>query len=129
VVDLATLTGSVYVALGTVATGMFTPDDRLARVLEAAADTTGERVWRMPLWSEHEDLIDSDIADMRNQGQRGDSDGIASAVFLKRFVGDVPWVHLDIAGTSWAEKKQPYVPKGAVGVGVRLLVEALRNGL
>ncbi|MBM3268929.1 MAG: leucyl aminopeptidase [Candidatus Sericytochromatia bacterium] len=129
VVDMATLTGSVYVALGSVATGMFTLDDRMARVLEGAAEATGERIWRLPLWPEHEDLVDSDIADIRNQGEPGDSDGIAAAVFLKRFVGDLPWVHLDIAGTSWADKKQPYIPKGGTGVGVRLLIEALRNGL
>jgi leucyl aminopeptidase len=129
IVDLATLTGSCYVALGSVASGLFTEDNRLAKVLFDAGEATGERIWRLPLWPEHEDLVKSDIADVKNIGVKGDSDCIAAATFLKKFAGGVPWAHLDIAGTSWADKKRPYVPKGGTGVGVRLLIHALRNGL
>lgn len=129
IVDLATLTGSIYVALGSQGSGMFTNSDRMARILYEAGMASGERLWRMPLWPEHDELVRSDIADVRNLGQKGDSDCIAAAAFLKRFVGDVPWAHLDIAGTAWADKRLPYIPKGATGVGIRLLIEALRRGL
>ncbi len=129
VIDLATLTGSIYVALGAHASGMFTLDDRMAKILYEAGQATGEKIWRMPLWPEYEDLVKSDIADVRNLGRKGDSDAIAAASMLKKFVGDVPWVHLDIAGTAWADKKLPYIPKGATGVGIRLLIQALRQGL
>ena len=94
--------------------------------LVAALEATAERAWPMPLWDEHRKAIRSDVADIKNASGREASSSTAAA-FLWHFVGKVPWVHLDIAGTGWASKEGPYQPKGATGVGVRLLVEVLRN--
>jgi len=126
VVDLATLTGACVVALGTVAAGLFSNNEALAARLEAAAQASGEKVWRLPLWKEYAEQIKSDVADMKNTGGRP-AGAITAAMLLKNFVGDMPWVHLDIAGVSSAEKDSPYRPKGATGYGVRLLVQFLRN--
>jgi leucyl aminopeptidase len=125
VVDLATLTGACVIALGHHAIGMMTPDDALAEALGAAGDASGERVWRLPLWSDYRKQLDSDIADIKNTGGRPAST-ITAGLFLKEFVGGFPWAHLDIAGTAWTEDARPYAPKGATGVGVRLLIEWLR---
>ncbi|MBI6545382.1 MAG: hypothetical protein HY692_01225, partial [Cyanobacteria bacterium NC_groundwater_1444_Ag_S-0.65um_54_12] len=129
VIDLATLTGSIHVALAEEATGLFGTDERLASLLREAGESVGERVWRMPIWPEHLEQVISDLADLKNEGARGESDASAAAAFLRRFVGEVPWAHLDIAGTSWCKEGKPYIPKGATGVGVRLVIEALRRGL
>lgn len=131
VIDLATLTGSVTVALGHMAAGLFSNDDRLARRLERAGEATSERVWRMPLWAEYDEQIRSDFADVRNTGGRP-AGSITAAKFLEHFAGDVSWAHLDIAGTSWIDTgpdspKRAYLPKGASGYGVRLLVRLLRD--
>ncbi|MBM4430751.1 MAG: leucyl aminopeptidase, partial [Chloroflexi bacterium] len=126
VVDLATLTGACVVALGTVAADLFSNNEALAARLEAAAQASGEKVWRLPLWKEYAEQIKSDVADMKNTGGRP-AGAITAAMLLKNFVGDMPWVHLDIAGVSSAEKDSPYRPKGATGYGVRLLVQFLRN--
>ncbi len=125
VIDLATLTGAIKVALGTEAAGLMTNDAGLAAKVKAAAEATGERVWELPLFDEFKEQIKSDIADIKNTGGR-DGGSITAALFLKEFV-DYPWVHLDIAGMAWAEKDRPYVPKGAVGYGVRLLIQFLRD--
>jgi leucyl aminopeptidase len=124
IVDMATLTGACVVALGHGAIGMLGTSSEVMDQLRAAGDTTGEKVWELPLWEEYQDLLKSDIADMKNSAGR-DAGTIAGAVFLGKFVEKTPWVHLDIAGTAWTEKDKPYVPKGAVGVGVRLLTEVL----
>ncbi|HZV80872.1 MAG TPA: leucyl aminopeptidase [Geobacteraceae bacterium] len=125
-IDLATLTGACLVALGTEASGMFGTDAHLKRALLKAGESTGERLWELPLWDEYGELMKSDIADMKNAG--GPHAGsISAAWFLKQFVGRTKWVHLDIAGTAWEEKGTHYLPKGATGVGVRLLVEYLRR--
>ncbi len=119
-VDVATLTGAVVVALGKITSGIFgTPNDWVERV-RTVADRAGDRVWPLPLFDEYKDQITSDIADLVNTGGRA-AGSITAAMFLKEFVGDVPWVHLDIAGTAWADEAKPYLPKGPSGVAVRTL--------
>jgi leucyl aminopeptidase len=129
VIDLATLTGSVWIALGTEATGLFTNDEALGEAVRKAGERVGERCWPMPLWPEHEEIVKSDIADLKNAGARGHSDGISAAAMLKAFVHPTPWVHLDIAGTAWADEPKGYLTQGGVGVGIRMLIEALEQGL
>ena len=119
-VDLATLTGAIIVALGHEMAGLFANDDELARRLIAAGDKVGEKLWRMPLAKAYDKLIDSDVADVKNIGDRG-AGSVTAAQFLQRFVGEGPWAHLDIAGVAWASKDSPTVPKGGTGFGVRLL--------
>lgn len=126
VIDLATLTGSCVVALGTVVTGMLGNNEELKRRVKIAGEKTWERVWELPLWEEYQEQIKSDIADIKNVG--GPYAGaITAACFLSKFTEKYPWVHLDIAGTSWCEKNNAYTQKGASGVGVRLLVQLVRN--
>jgi leucyl aminopeptidase len=120
-VDLATLTGAVIVALGNEHAGMFANDDELAERLAAAGNAVGEKLWRMPLGDSYDRLIDSDAADVKNiAGDRG-AGSIIGAQFLNRFVKETPWAHLDIAGVAWSKKDAPTVPKGATAFGVRLL--------
>jgi leucyl aminopeptidase len=126
IVDIATLTGACRVALGQEAIGMLGTDDHVKQRMREAGEKTGERVWEMPLWQEYYDLIKSDIADMKNTGGR-DGSIITAAALLSKFVQNYPWVHLDIAGTAWTEKERPYAPKGATGIGVRLLTQFLRD--
>jgi leucyl aminopeptidase len=126
VIDLATLTGAVVVALGHAATGMLGTAEHGMRQLEKAGHRTHERVWQLPLFEEYERLIKSDVADVKNTGGRW-AGAITGAFFLKKFTGTYPWVHLDIAGTAIAEETSEYIPKGGSGVGVRLLVDLLRH--
>ncbi|HLP17066.1 MAG TPA: leucyl aminopeptidase [Bacteroidota bacterium] len=126
IIDLATLTGAVVVALGHHATGMLGTDEETMTALKSAGDTTYERVWQLPLFEEYDKQIKSDVADVKNVGGRWGG-AITAAAFLKNFTGGSKWVHLDIAGTSYLEEAHEYIPKGASGVGVRLLVEYLRN--
>jgi leucyl aminopeptidase len=120
-VDLATLTGAVIVALGTEHAGLFANDDQLADRLLAAGKAVGEKLWRLPLAKGYDRAIDSDAADVKNiAGDRG-AGSIIGAQFLQRFVNKVPWAHLDIAGVAWSKKDAPTVPKGATAFGVRLL--------
>jgi leucyl aminopeptidase len=130
IVDMATLTGAIVVALGHHASGMFTNDDSLAGLMERAGHASGERTWRMPLWKEYDEQIKATIGDIANTGGR-DAGAITAAWFLAHFVGETPWVHLDIAGTAWTEggwgQLPPYLVKDtATGVGVRLLVHFTR---
>lgn len=128
IIDLATLTGSIIVALGMHVIGMFGKDKDQAlldRVYQAGQET-GEKVWQMPTWDVYEDMVKSDIADVKNSDPRR-GDAIAAAMLLSKFVGDFPWVHLDIAGPSWAESPKAYYEAGATGSGVRLLIEVLSN--
>jgi len=119
-VDLATLTGAIIVALGHEHAGLFSNDDELAGKLAAAGTATGEKLWRMPMGREYDKLLKSDIADMKNiTGRPGSS--ITAAQFLARFVNEKPWAHLDIAGTAWSTKDAAVIPKGATAFGVRLL--------
>lgn len=123
-IDLATLTGAVVVALGAHATGMMGTDEDMMAILKASGDDTAERVWQLPLFEDYSKQIKSDFADIKNVGGR-EAGSITGGAFLKEFVGDVPWVHLDIAGTAWTRAPRPYIPKGATGVGIRLLINAL----
>jgi leucyl aminopeptidase len=120
-VDLATLTGAIVVALGHEQAGMFSSDDALAEQLAAAGAAVGEKLWRMPLGEDYAKHIKSDIADIKNVGRAREAGASAGAVFLQRFVGDVPWAHLDIAGVAWTKRDLPLAAKGATGFGVRLL--------
>jgi leucyl aminopeptidase len=126
-VDLATLTGSCVVALGHEAIGMMgsTSGEALMERLRRAGVRTGERVWQLPLWDEYLEHVKSDVADVKNVGMGRAAGTIAGAAFLAKFVDGYPWVHLDIAGTAWADREQPYKPKGGTGVGVRLLTQML----
>ena len=123
-IDLATLTGACVVALGNTATGMLGNNEELKKRIKEAGEASWERVWELPLWDDYDELIKSDIADMKNAGP-GVAGAITGACFLKKFVEDSPWVHLDIAGTAWADKNGPYWREGGTGAGVRLLVELL----
>jgi leucyl aminopeptidase len=121
IIDLATLTGAILVALASEYAGMFTEDDQLAASLMDAAAASGDPLWRMPLGDAHRDMIKSDVADMKNIGGR-DGGSSSAAAFLSRFVEKgVSWAHLDIAGTAWKKKDSDTEPKGATGYGVRLL--------
>ena len=121
IVDLATLTGAVIVALGHEHAGLFSNDDKLAERLSAAGTEVGEEVWRLPLSEAHDKAIDCDIADMKNVGERA-AGSITAAQFLQRYIKKgTPWAHLDIAGVAWGAKDRPTVPKGGTGFGVRLL--------
>jgi len=126
IIDLATLTGACIVALGEHVIGMMGNDDKMKERIRQAGEKTGERVWELPLWEEYQELIKSDVADYKNAGGRP-AGTITAAVFLSKFVDKYPWVHLDIAGPAWQSKESPYIPKGASGVGVRLLIELLRR--
>jgi leucyl aminopeptidase len=121
VVDLATLTGAVIIALGNEFAGMFANDDALAEQLAAAGAETGEKLWRLPLADAYNKLIDSDAADMKNISSDRGAGSAIGATFLKRFVKDAKWAHLDIAGVAWSKKDKPTIPKGATAFGVRLL--------
>ena len=126
-IDLATLTGAAVVALGDGTTALFASDDELAARLLAAADESGERMWRMPLIEEFERKIEGDVADIKNTGGRAGG-AITAALFLQHFREGLPWAHLDIAGSSRQDKPGPLGPKGATGVGVRTLLRYLTAG-
>jgi|APTNR8051073442_1049403.scaffolds.fasta_scaffold03025_8 leucyl aminopeptidase len=120
IVDLATLTGAIIISLGHEKAGLFASDDDLADNLYAAGEAVGEPLWRMPLGEAYDKMIKSEIADMKNVGNRG-AGSITAAQFLKRFVDRTPWAHLDIAGVAWSRKGAQTEVKGASGFGVRLL--------
>ena len=126
VVDIATLTGACVVALGHYAIGVLGNNERLIGELKAAGDQCGERAWQLPLWEEYYDQIKSDVADVKNTGGRAGGT-ITAAAFLSKFVGDARWAHLDIASTDWSDRERAYIPKGATGVGTRLLIQFLFN--
>jgi leucyl aminopeptidase len=126
-IDLATLTGACVVALGSCASGLFGTHEGLVDALRRAGDATDERAWPMPLFDEHREAMKSPIADLRNVSGSRDAGSCTAAAFLSRFVGDVPWAHLDIAGTAYTSKAGPYQPFGATGFGVRLVVQLLQD--
>jgi leucyl aminopeptidase len=125
-VDSATLTGSIVVALGHVNIGAFTNNQPFLDKLMAAAKAEGEKMWQMPIDEEYKEALKSDFADLHNIGGRPGG-SVTAAMFLKDFVNDLPWVHLDIAGTAWLEESKPYLAKGATGVGVRTFVRLAQN--
>ncbi|MBX9805110.1 MAG: leucyl aminopeptidase [Alphaproteobacteria bacterium] len=120
-VDLATLTGAIVICLGNEHAGLFSNNDKLAKGLEEAGITTGEKLWRLPLTEAYDKDIDSTVADVQNIGSGRGAGSITAAQFLQRFVNNVPWAHLDIAGTAWDKKGRPLSVKGATAFGVRLL--------
>ena len=127
VIDLATLTGAMLIALGNEQAGLFSNDDTLAGNLSTAGATSGDKVWRMPIGPAYDKLIDSPIADMKNVGPR-EAGSITAAQFLQRFIKDgMPWAHLDIAGMAWSNKPGATYGKGATGYGVRLLDQYVRD--
>ena len=125
-VDAATLTGAVVVALGYVNAGIFASDDQMYDRFAQAMKQAGEKMWRMPLDDEYKELIKSNIADMANAGSRWGG-AIFAAMFLKEFAEDTPWIHLDIAGTAWMEDQKPWIAKGPSGIALRSLVEFVRS--
>ena len=124
-VDLATLTGAVIVALGSTYAGLLSNDDAFSAQVSASGERAGEIVWRLPLHPEYDELIKGTYGDLDNAPEARKAGTIVGATFLSHFVGDVPWVHLDIAGSAW-DLGRAYAPKGASGYGVRLLVELAR---
>jgi leucyl aminopeptidase len=126
IVDLATLTGAVIVALGSTYAGLMSNDDELARRIADAGERTGEIVWRLPLHGEYAELVKGQYADLDNAPEARKAGTIIGATFLSNFVGEVPWAHLDIAGSAW-DLDRAYVGKGASGYGVRLLVELAKS--
>ena len=125
-IDAATLTGAVVVALGYHNVGVFTNNDGFAAELMQSAQRTGEKMWMMPVDADYFDHIRSEIADIKNTGGRWGG-AITAAMFLKEFVDDTPWIHLDIAGTAWLEENKAWMPKGPSGVAVRTLVDLARH--
>jgi leucyl aminopeptidase len=126
IIDLATLTGACVIALGDYVIGLFGNEESLLKRIEEASEKAGEKLWRLPLWDEYLEYLKSDVADFRNVGTRA-AGAIIGAIFLSKFVGKIPWVHLDIAGPASIEKDRLYIPRGGTGVGVRLLVQLLRD--
>ncbi len=127
IVDLATLTGAIIVALGTSRAGLFSNNDKLAEQIFTTGKKVGEEVWRLPLAEVYDKQINSDIADMQNIGKDREAGSITAAQFLQRFVNDVPWAHLDIAGVAWSKKDRDITPKGGTGYGVRLLNQLIAD--
>ncbi len=121
-VDIATLTGACVVALGKTTTGLFGTPPGWVEQVRRASERAGDRAWPMPVYDDYKEQLKSEIADFTNTGGRA-AGAITAALFLKEFTGNLPWVHMDIAGTAWAEDAKPYQPKGATGVGVRTLAE------
>lgn len=124
IIDFATLTGACVIALGDHATGLMGTSDQVKKGLKLSGDYTYDRVWELPMYDEYQEQIKSDIADIRNIGGR-EAGTITAACFLSRFVDDIPWAHLDIAGTAWNMKGSDISAKGATGAGVRLVVDYL----
>jgi len=126
VIDLATLTGAVIIALGHHYTGILGNNDELAERIREAGRCSGEPMWRLPLGPEYSKQIESEVADVKNTGGRP-AGTITAAAYLQKFVGDVPWMHLDIAGTAWEFTEKSYIPKGPSGIGTRSLIYLIRN--
>jgi leucyl aminopeptidase len=127
IVDLATLTGACIVALGPRIAGLMGNDDRWTDQVRSAAERAGEAVWRLPLPEEYRRSIDSDVADVKNIGSDRYGGALTAGLFLREFVGDVPWAHLDIAGPARSGEDEGYLRKGGTGWGVRTLVELLTS--
>ena len=127
IVDLATLTGAIIVALGSTYAGMFSNDDALCEQIEAASARTGELAWRLPLHPDYKELTRGKVADLVNVSEQRKASSAYAAAFLEEFVDGRPWAHLDIAGVAWDQDNRDYVGKGASGWGVRLLVDLARQ--
>jgi leucyl aminopeptidase len=128
VVDYATLTGAIRVALGTEGAGLFSNDDNLAAQLSTSGERTGDRVWRFPLWDEYKDYMKGTVSDLKNIGPERAAGSIAAAIFLEKFVASgIPWAHLDIAAVSLLREDKPLCARGATGFGVRLTLDWLQS--
>jgi leucyl aminopeptidase len=125
-INAATLTGAIGVALGMINGGGFSNDDETWSRFAAGLQSTGERFWRMPVEDDYRELIKSQIADIKNTGGRYGG-AITAAMFLKEFVEDTPWIHLDIAGVSWNDDAKPWLASGPTGTGVRSVIEWIRS--
>jgi leucyl aminopeptidase len=122
VIDIATLTGAIVIALGHTASGLMGNDETLIEEVRTAGERAGERAWPLPLWDDYRDLMKSDIADVKNAGGRP-AGSISAGWFLREFVDGFSWAHLDVAGTAYTEREEPGRVKGPTGVGVRLFSE------
>jgi len=127
IIDMATLTGAVVVSLGRHAIGLFSNDDKLANEIETAGNATHERVWRLPVWPEYGEMMKSNIADLKNISETPEAGSITAAAFLKEFVGDTKWAHLDIAAVESIKGSHDYLSSGATCIGVRLVTRTLEN--
>jgi leucyl aminopeptidase len=124
IIDVATLTGGIVIALGSVMSGLFCNDDELSAQIIEAGQQVGEKFWRMPLDDEYAEAIRSDVADIKQTGGRPAS-SVTAAKILEHFVGNTHWAHLDIAGTDFSDAKRPYAEKGATGFAARTLAELI----
>lgn len=127
IIDLATLTGAIIVSLADVYAGLFSNDDTLSEKIIKSGEKTAELVWRLPIGEEYDDMINSGIADMKNVGSGRGAGSITAAQFLKRFIGNTKWAHLDIAGVAWKGKGDAFATKGATGFGVILLNQLVKD--
>jgi leucyl aminopeptidase len=125
-INLATLTGAIIVSLGSVRAGLFSNNKTISECIFKAGEKSGEKVWEMPLDDEYDQLIKTEIADMKNIGGPG-AGSITAACFLKRHVESTPWAHLDIAGVTWKNKSSPTIPSGGVGWGVKMLFQLIKD--
>ncbi len=125
-IDLATLTGAMIVALGNIRAGLFSNNKEISKAIFDSGEITGEKVWEMPLDDDYDELIKTEIADMKNIGGPG-AGSITAACFLKKHVEDTPWAHLDIAGVTWKNKPTPSIPYGGVGWGVKMLYHLIKQ--
>ena len=126
-INAATLTGAISIALGQLNAGLFSNDDETTRRFFDVYSVAGEKFWRMPCTEDYREQIKSSIADIMNTGGSRYGGAIAGAMFLKEFAGDTPWIHLDIAGTAWVDEQKPWQSKGPSGIGVRSITEWVRN--
>ena len=127
VIDIATLTGASIIALGYFASPVMGNNQQLIDKIRAASEKSLERIWQFPLWEEYDDLIKSDIADIKHLNADIDAGVIVGGIFLKKFVDNVPWAHIDIGATVWAKQEKGYTVKGATGFGVLLLLNLLSD--
>ena len=127
IIDIATLTGASMIVLGYIGTPFVCTDDKLRRMLNDASAKSLEKVWELPLWQEYEESLKSDVADVKHIGDEGEAGVITAAMFLKNFVSDIPWLHIDIGTTVWSKVDKGVLTKGATGATVRLMIEMLRD--
>ena len=125
-IDAATLTGACVVALGYNNVGLFSNDEKAWEQFMSGTKASGEKFWRLPCTDDYRKQIESSIGDIMNTGGRAGG-AITAAMFLKEFAGETPWIHLDIAGTAWAEEAKPWLPKGPTGIAVRSIVEWVKT--